>query len=97
MTSQFVTFEVDGVSYPLHPSMRAWKAFTDSTGIKIQDIAEADVTVVPELLYYFAQAGCRKEGQEFKATMDEWMDSITIDDLMGMQAVIADLITEKKK
>jgi len=92
-----VKIEVDGVTYPLRASMKAWRDFETNTGTRMADIGEADITKVPELLYYCAAAGARKEGTAFDVTLDDWMDSITTDDIMDMQEAIGTLLGVKKK
>jgi hypothetical protein len=88
---------VDGKTYPLRATMRAWRDFETQSGVKMAEIAEADVTRVPELLWHCAAAGCRKDKKEFDITLDEWMDAITTDDLVEMQETIQELLGVKKK
>jgi hypothetical protein len=88
---------IEGVEYPLRASMRAWKEFETNTGMKMASIADADVTAIPELLYYCAAAGCRRNAQAFELTLDDWMDSITTNDLLEMQEMIQELLGVKKK
>ena len=92
-----VKITVDGVTYPLRASMKAWKEFETNTGTRMAEIGEADITKVPELLYYCAAAGARKEGNKFEVTLDDWMDAITTDDIVDMQEAIATLLGVKKK
>ena len=92
-----VTIQVDGVTYPLRASMKAWRDFETNTGTRMADIGEADITKVPELLYYCAAAGARKEGKAFDVTLNDWMDAITTDDIMDMEEAIGNLLGVKKK
>ena len=88
---------IDGKTYPLRATMRAWRDFETQSGVKMAEIAEADVTRVPELLWHCAAAGCRKDKKDFHITLDDWMDAITTDDLVEMQETIQELLGVKKK
>lgn len=89
--------EIAGKSYPLRASMGAWRKFETATGIKVAQVGEGDITRVPEMAYYFIQAGCKFENQKFTMTVDEFLDLVTVDDVAKISEVIAALLSVDQK
>jgi L-fucose isomerase-like protein len=46
---------IGNIKYPLRASMRAWRKFEKATGVKVSEVDSSDVTMIPELIFYF---GC---------------------------------------
>ena len=46
--------------------MRAWRKFEEATGKKVAEVDSNDVTLIPELVYYFVQEGCKSQGMAFE-------------------------------
>tara|TARA_B100001778_G_C18554983_1_gene614865 strand:- start:32 stop:355 length:324 start_codon:yes stop_codon:yes gene_type:complete len=89
---------LDGKTFPVRASMRAWKNFEDETGCKVANIDSEDVTRVPELMYYFVKEGCKKQGMSFDMSMDDFLGLIEVQDLGELSRVVqASLSGETKK
>ena len=41
--------------YPLRATMLAWRKFEKATGVKVTEVDSNDVTLIPELIYYFVR------------------------------------------
>ena len=91
------SIQLEGNTYHLRASMKALLDFEERTGTSIAALGDTDVTKVPVLLYFFAKAGMKREGEPFKLTEDEWMDMITTEDLAEIQPVLTQLLAGKKK
>ena len=50
-----VEIKLDGKTFPIRATMRAWRKFEDATGKKVADVDSNDVTLIPELVYYFVR------------------------------------------
>jgi hypothetical protein len=85
-----MTITLEGKTFPVRASMRAWKNFEKATGCKVTGIDADDVTKMPELLFYFVQEGCLKQGMQFKMDVDEFLGMIEITDLPGLVAVVGE-------
>ena len=62
-------------------------------------IDSEDVTMMPELLYYFVQEGCRKQGMKFELSVDDFLGLIDVADLTNVMKVIEESMSpgnEKK-
>jgi hypothetical protein len=77
--------------------MRAWRSFEQATGHKVANIDSEDVTLMPELLYYFVQEGCKKQGMTFDMEVDDFLGLIDVQDLTAVVEVIESSMTPQKK
>ena len=75
-------------SYPVRATMRAWRAFETATGVKVTEVDAADVTLIPELVYYFVVDGCKNQGMDFTMSVDDWLGLITVEDLPKLVEVM---------
>ena len=48
--------------YPIRATMRAWRTFEKNTGVKVTEVDSNDITLIPELIFYFVQEGCTAQG-----------------------------------
>ena len=93
-----MTITLDGKTFPVRASMRAWKNFESETGCKVANIDSEDVTRVPELMYYFVKEGCTKQGMSFDMTLDDFLGLIEVQDLSELSRVVqASLSGDTKK
>ena len=83
-----MTITLDNQTFPVRASMRAWRNFENETGHKVAKIDSEDVTMMPELLYYFVQEGCRKQGMKFELSVDDFLGLIDVADLTNVMKVI---------
>jgi hypothetical protein len=92
---------LDNKTYPVKATMRAWRKFEKATGVKVVDVDASDVTLIPELVYYFVQDGCAAQGMKFTMKVDEWLGLITVQDLPKLVKVMEECMggktTGKKK
>lgn len=94
-----MTITLDNQTFPVRASMRAWRSFEEATGHKVANIDNQDVTLMPELLYYFVQEGCRKQGMKFEMSVDDFLGLINVADLTNVMKVIEESMSpdgEKK-
>jgi hypothetical protein len=91
-------------SYPVKATLRAWRNFEKATGVKVVEVDASDVTLIPELIYYFVVDGCAAQCIEFNLSVDEWLGLITVQDLPKLVKVMESAMngdpkadTKKKK
>jgi len=92
-----MTITLDNQTFPVKANMRAWRAFERATGNKVATLDSEDVTMMPELLYYFVQEGCRKQGMEFKMKVDDFLGLVDVTDLPAVMKVIEESMSPEKK
>lgn len=92
-----MTVTLDNQTFPVRASMRAWREFERSTGHKVSKIDGEDVTLMPELLYYFVVEGCRKQGMTFEMSVDDFLGMIDVGDLPGIVKVIEESMSPGEK
>jgi hypothetical protein len=94
-----MTITLDNQTFPVRASMRAWRNFENETGHKVATLDSEDVTKMPELLYYFVEEGCRKQGMKFEMSVDDFLGLIDVADLANVMKVIEESMSpggEKK-
>lgn len=74
----------------MRATMLAWRNFEKATGVKVTEVDAADVTLIPELIYYFVKAGCEAQGMKFTMDVEKWLNEIEVSDL----PVLVDAMTE---
>lgn len=92
-----IKIELDGKTFPVRATMRAWKRFEDNTGKKVAEVDSNDVTLIPELVYYFVQEGCKSQGMAFEMDVDDFLGLIEIADLPALSATVAECMGVQKK
>jgi hypothetical protein len=77
---------LDNQTFPVRANMRAWRNYERETGNKVASIDAEDVTAMPELLYYFVQEGCKRQGMKFEMPVDEFLGLIEmpVDEFLGL-------------
>lgn len=90
---------IAGKVYPLRATMRAWRKFEKETGVKVTQVDSTDITLIPELIFYFVQEGCIAQGMKFTMEVDEWLGEIEVTDLPVLVEVMAAVMggSEDKK
>lgn len=88
---------LDNQTFPVKANMRAWRSFERATGNKVATLDSEDVTMMPELLFYFVQEGCRKQGMEFKMEIDDFLGLVDVTDLPAVMKVIEESMSPEKK
>ena len=83
-----MTITLDNQTFPVRASMRAWRNFENATGHKVATLDSEDVTKMPELLYYFVQEGCKRQGMTFELSVDDFLGLIDVGDLPEVMKVI---------
>jgi len=90
--------DIAGRTFTLRASLGAWRKFEQNSGQKVATIDQTDVTRIPELAYYFAEAGAKANGHTWDLTVDDFLELCTITDLETLtQAVAALLGGDQKK
>ena len=92
-----MTITLDGKTFPVRATMRAWKNFEDATGVKVSQIESDDVTKIPTLVYYFVQEGCTKQGMKFDMALDDFLGLIEISDLEALSKVVEASMSPKSE
>ena len=92
-----VEIKLDGKTFPIRATMRAWRKFEDATGKKVADVDSNDVTLIPELVYYFVQEGCKSQGMAFEMEVDDFFGMIEISDLATLSEAVAQLMGGAQK
>ena len=66
---------------------------------KVADVDSNDVTLIPELVYYFVQEGCKSQGMAFEMDVDDFFGMIEISDLQKLSEAVAKVMggTQKKQ
>jgi hypothetical protein len=92
-----MTITLDNQTFPVKANMRAWREFERETGNKVATIDAEDVTLMPELLYYFVREGCRKQGMKFEMEVEDFLGLIDVTDLAQVVEVIEQSMAPEKK
>ena len=92
-----VEIKLDGKTYPLRASMRAWRSFEQATGKKVADVDDKDLTALPELFYYFVQEGCKSQGMAFEMDIDDFFGMIEVKDLKSLSVAVEALMGNGQK
>ena len=92
-----MTVTLDGKTFPVRATMRAWKNFEEATGVKVSQIASDDVTKIPTLVFYFVQEGCAKQGMQFDMSLDDFLNLIEISDLQKLSEVVEESMSPKSE
>ena len=93
-----VEIKLDGKTFPVRATMQAWRKFEEATGKKVAEVDSNDVTLIPELVYYFVQEGCKSQGMAFEMEVDDFFGMIEISDLGTLSETVAKIMggTQKK-
>lgn len=94
-----MTITLDNKTYPVKATMRAWRNFEKATGVKVTEVDASDITLIPELVYYFVQDGCKAQGMKFSLSVEEFLGLIEVNDLPKLVDVMQEALggdTEKK-
>ena len=85
----------------MRATMLAWRNFEKATGVKVAEVDAADITLIPELIYYFVKAGCEAQGMKFTMDVDKWLNEIEVNDLPLLEDAMTEVMggkqDEKKK
>ena len=96
-----MTITLNNKTYPVKATMLAWRKFERATGTKVTEVDASDITLIPELVYYFVQEGCRSQGMKFSLGVEEFLGLIEVNDLPQLVEVMQDAMganpTEEKK
>jgi hypothetical protein len=92
-----MTITLDNQTFPVRANMRAWRNFERETGTKVAGIDTADVTKMPELLYYFVQEGCKRQGMTFEMDVDDFLALVDVGDLPQVMQIIEESMGGEKK
>ncbi len=92
-----VEIKLDGKTFPVRATMRAWRKFEEATGKKVAEVDSNDVTLIPELVYYFVQEGCKSQGMAFEMEVDDFFGMIEISDLATLSETVAKIMGGAQK
>jgi hypothetical protein len=92
-----VEIKLDGKTFPLRASIRAWRKFEDATGKKVAEVDSNDITAIPELIYYFVQEGCKAQGMAFEMSVDDFFGMIEVKDLKSLSVAVEALMGNDQK
>lgn len=92
-----MTITLDNQTFPVRANMRAWRNYERATGNKVAKIDSEDVAAMPELLFYFVEEGCRRQGMKFELAVDDFLGLIDIQDLANVAKVIEESMNPEKK
>jgi hypothetical protein len=92
-----VEIKLDGKTFPLRASIRAWRKFEDATGKKVAEVDSNDITAIPELIYYFVQEGCKAQGMAFEMDVDDFFGMIEVKDLKSLSVAVEALMGHDQK
>tara|TARA_R100001443_G_scaffold85795_2_gene92514 strand:+ start:1296 stop:1571 length:276 start_codon:yes stop_codon:yes gene_type:complete len=84
----------------MRATMLAWRNFEKATGVKVTEVDANDVTLIPELIYYFVKAGCEAQGMKFTMDVEKWLNEIEVNDLPVLVEAMSEVMggkQEKKK
>lgn len=88
---------LDNQTFPVRANMRAWRNYERETGNKVASIDAEDVTAMPELLYYFVEEGCKRQGMKFEMLVDDFLGLIEVGDLPKVVEIIEQSMGGEKK
>ena len=88
---------LEGKTFPVRANMRAWRNFETATGNKVATLDTTDVTKMPELLFYFVQEGCKKQGMTFDMSCEDFLAMVDVADLARVMEIIEASMSPEKK
>lgn len=92
-----MTITLDNQTFPVRATLRAWRNYEQATGNKVAKIDAEDVTAMPELLFYFVEEGCRRQGMKFELAVEDFLGLIEVGDLPAVVAIIEKSMNPEKK
>ena len=92
-----IEIKLDGKTYPMRATMRAWKKFEEATGKNVAQVDSEDITAIPELIFYFVQEGCKSQGMAFEMDVDDFLGMIEVGDLPALSEAVQKAMGTQKK
>lgn len=80
--SKRIEIKVKDIIYPCYPTMGAAVGFKDLTGRDIEEIA--GTSDFAKYIYCCAKSASRREGKEFNMSLEDFCDSVLIEDLNSL-------------
>lgn len=83
-----IKITIDGKEYPCAQTMGAMLRFKEETGREATAIQADALSDLAVYLWCCVVSACKREGRDFKLTLMEFADRVTLDDLNAWAAAI---------
>lgn len=80
--------EIDGAKYPCYQTMGALLDFKRETGKEASEITEGALSDMVTLIWCCVRSACRREGVEFKLSLEGFADRMTMEDVAAWAAAL---------
>lgn len=84
--------EVNGKRYPYRETMGAMLSFKEETGLD----APVDTEDSVKYMYHVVKSNCRRSGEEFKLSFQEFADALDGEEFIRITAALAERANENK-
>ena len=84
--------EVNGKRYPYRETMGAMLSFKEETGLD----APVDTEDSVKYMYHVVKSNCRRNGEEFKLSFQEFADALDGEEFIRITAALAERANENK-
>lgn len=85
-----IEISIDGQKLPMRATMGAMKQFKKLTGRDSKDMDQNSPEDVTTFIYCCICSACRKDGKDFKMSLDEFLDSVDVDTINGWSAELSE-------
>lgn len=85
--------EVDGKKYPYRETMGAMLSFKEETGLD----APVDTEDSVKYMYHVVKSNCRRNGEEFKLSFQEFADALDGEEFIRVTSALAEKAKENQK
>lgn len=92
MSNGNLEIEVNGKRYPYRETMGAMLSFKEETGLD----APVDTEDSVKYMYHVVKSNCRRNGEEFKLSFQEFADALDGEEFIRITAALAERANENK-
>lgn len=85
-----ITITINGETYQCRMTLGAMMQFKELTGREVSEIKGDELSALATLLYCCAASGARGEGKEFPMSLQEFADSVSVEELSAWAATMGD-------
>lgn len=85
-----ITITINGETYKCRMTLGAMMQFKELTGREVSEVKTDELSALATLLYCCAASGARIEGKNFSLSLQEFADSVSVDELSAWAATIGE-------
>ena len=85
-----ITITINGETYQCRMTLGAMMQFKELTGREVSEVKTDELSALATLLYCCAASGARIEGKNVSLSLQEFADSVSVDELSAWAATIGE-------